>query len=275
MKYNILGFNQEILVKEHNNLNGNDLIVLRTLVDVLPRMTREVTIDNKSFKQVTYELLLEDVPFVTGSASTLKKIVQKFINNGLIERHIENKGGKFTYFRVTEKLTNLEYKEEPKETKTKKVNVDSNGNTPIDGQITVEEAINKEEKLNLVKEIITSGAVSEELKKVIETKTIEEVEEVIESVKLTSNGSVNSTYVLNALNARKSFIADKTAGNVNPLKFNNFEPRQYNYDALEAMLLGHKEYDENDIHEVLSNSNAGNYTSNNSKRFMNGVQIGA
>ena len=166
----------------------------------------------------------------------------------------------------------------------KKYNVDSNGQTPEEGQISVEEALNNSdapevsEQERLINKIITSGAVSEELKKVIETKTIEEVEEVIESVKLTSNGSVNSTYVLNAfnaLNARKSFIADKTAGNVNPLKFNNFEPRQYNYDALEAMLLGHKEYDENDIHEVLSNSNAGNYTSNNSKRFMNGVQIGA
>ena len=49
---------------------------------------------------------------------------------------------------------------------------------------------------------------------------------------------------------------------------------QYDYDKLEAMLLGHEEYKEDDIHEVLSSLGVGNYTSNNSKRF-NGIKIGA
>ena len=39
------------------------------------------------------------------------------------------------------------------------------------------------------------------------------------------------------------------------------------------MLLGYEEYSEEDIHEVLSNTKSGNYTSNNSKR-LNGVEIG-
>lgn len=39
------------------------------------------------------------------------------------------------------------------------------------------------------------------------------------------------------------------------------------------MLLGYEDYSEEDIHEVLSNSRTGNYTSNNSKR-LNGVEIG-
>lgn len=79
---------------------------------MLPRMTRTITIDGKEFKQVTYELLSEDIPFITQSVSTLKKIVQKIINAGLIERYVLNKDGKFTYFRVTKDLEELLYKEE-------------------------------------------------------------------------------------------------------------------------------------------------------------------
>ena len=53
----------------------------------------------------------------------------------------------------------------------------------------------------------------------------------------------------------------------------NFEAKEYNYSKLESMLLGYEDYSEEDIHEVLSNSRTGNYTSNNSKR-LNGVEIG-
>ena len=79
MKFNIYGFNQEMLVDKYNELNGNDVIVLRTMVDIIPRMTRTVVVEGKEYKQVSYELLLEDIPFVTQSVSTLKKIVQKLI----------------------------------------------------------------------------------------------------------------------------------------------------------------------------------------------------
>ena len=90
MKFNIMGFNQQMLVERYSNLNGNDVIVLRVLVDILPRMTRTLKIDGKEYKQVTYNLILEDIPFVTKSASTLKKIVQKLIDTNLIERYILN-----------------------------------------------------------------------------------------------------------------------------------------------------------------------------------------
>lgn len=221
--------------------------------------------------------------FNTTSKNRVTNVIKSLEKKQLIKVDRENKNNRYYVLGIEKFLLTKEPKQENKEDKPKKTNIDSNGNAPIDGQITVEEALNNldtgvSEQERLINETITTGKASNELKELVNSKSIEEVEEVVESVKLTSNGSVNSTYVLNAfnaLNARKSFIADKTAGNVNPLKFNNFEPRQYNYDALEAMLLGHKEYDENDIHEVLSNSNAGNYTSNNSKRFMNGVQIGA
>lgn len=130
MKFNIYGFNQEMLVDKYNELNGNDIIVLRTMVDIIPRMTRTVVVEGKEYKQVSYELLLEDIPFVTQSVSTLKKIVQKLINAGLLERHLVNKGGKFTYFRTTESLKELEYVGEVK--------------APVDGQVHFTEVVNEE-----------------------------------------------------------------------------------------------------------------------------------
>ena len=261
MKFNIMGFNQEILVNKYSNLNGNDLIVLRNLVDVLPRMTRTIEIEGKEFKQVTYELLLEDIPFVTQSVSTLKKIVQKFIDNNLIERYILNKGGKFTYFRTTEDLENLIYKEEVKEVKPAKKKKSAKKNKAeevpvevLEGQTSIEEAIEESEQVKAVNEIITTGTVSEELKEVVNSKSIEEVAEVIEQVKNTNNGSINNTYILNAFNRQ----ADKTP--VRPANKTN------NTIGIEDMLLGWEEYSEERVSEHFREE-VGNYTSNNSKRF--------
>ena len=58
MKFNIMGFDQQMLVERYSNLNGNDLIVLRVLVDILPRMTRTLKVNGKEYKKVTYNLIL-------------------------------------------------------------------------------------------------------------------------------------------------------------------------------------------------------------------------
>lgn len=180
------------------------------MIDILPRMTRMVEVEGKEFKQLTYELLLEDIPFVTQSISTLKKIVQKFIDNNLIERYVLNKGGKFTYFRATEDLENLIYKEEVEPAKKKKV----------------EEVLTESEQVKAVNEIITTGTVSEELKEVVNSKSIEEVVKVIKKVKSNNNGSINNTYILNAFNIQAK-----------PVKESN-----NNIDKLESMLLGYEDF---------------------------------
>ena len=249
MKFNIMGFNQDLLINKYSNLNGNDVIVLRVLVDILPRMTRTITVDGKEFKQVTYELLLEDIPFITQSASTLKKIVRKLINAGLIERYVLNKGGKFTYFRVTKNLEELIFKEEekapekPKKKKKdiKKTNVDSNGNEPIEGQMNDIEALEiiEDERVKLVNEKITTGIASEKLINIVTSKPIEEVKEVLNNI----NGDfVTSLFIENAFNKVK-LVKNNTSYSyaqkeVNGLGFNNFKPREYDYDELEKKLLG-------------------------------------
>lgn len=259
MKFNIMGFNQETLVNKYSNLNGNDLIVLRTMVDVLPRMTRTIEVEGKEFKQVTYELLLEDVPFVTQSVSTLKKIVQKFIDNNLIERYILNKGGKFTFFRTTEDLENLIYKEEVEEVKPAKKKKSSSKKkkvveTPIEvleGQISIDEVPEETEQVKVVNEVITTGKISEELKEVVNSKSIEEVVEVIEKVKSNNNGSINNTYILNAFNRQVKTVKESND----------------NIDKLESALLGYSDFESDDeLSMILSNRNS-NYTNNNKKRL--------
>lgn len=142
----------------------------------------------------------------------------------------------------------------------------------IEGQI---EAYAAAEAIEIVNNIITIGQASQELKDIVVSKDIEEVKAVIAAVKSNNNGVVTSSYILNAFNKKASTPAApaKENSNINPLKFNNFEGREYDYNKLEAMLTGQVEYNENDIHEVLGNKE-GNYISNNSKIF-NGIQIGA
>ena len=97
---------------------------------------------------------------------------------------------------------------------------------------------------------------------------------IIDQQPLAKTNNINSKFLINAINYVKG--RKKKSSNliseINHLKFNNFEPRQYDYDKLEAMLNGWEDYSEEDIHEVLSKIRSGYYTSNNSKR-LNGVEI--
>ncbi len=127
MKYTLVGFRQDILLEKYTTLNATDIFVLRTMVDMLDRLPRKIEVDGKVYVQMTYKMLLEDLPFITESSSTIKRIVQKFIDNNLIERYVVKKAGNYTYFRVTEELKMLEYipneskKEQPKEKEVEEV----------------------------------------------------------------------------------------------------------------------------------------------------------
>ncbi|WP_394884759.1 hypothetical protein [Clostridium butyricum] len=112
MKFNLMGYDQEKLYKEHSNLNCNDIVVLRRITDMITNMDVKTKQDNKEYSWIRYKLLVEDLPFITNSESTMKKIVQKLIDAGLIERLVINRGGKYTYFRKTNKCEELEYKNE-------------------------------------------------------------------------------------------------------------------------------------------------------------------
>lgn len=197
-------------------------------------------------------------------STTIKSLEEK--NLIIVDRNYKNN----RYF-IVDVNKFITVKDETK----KKVNIDSNGNIPIDGQQTIEDLIGGEdERVTIIKETVNNGIVSQELITVALENNIEIIKEACEDVKEKTN-KVNSKFLINAISYAKGRNKKSLNGRceVNPRSFNNFKGREYDYDKLESMLLGYEEYSEEDIHEVLSNTRSGNYTSNNSERF-NGVEIG-
>lgn len=208
------------------------------------------------------------VAFNTTSKNRVSTTIKNLEEKNLIIVDREHKNNRYFIANVNNFIT---VKDETK----RKVNVDSNGNTPADEQKTIEELIGGEdERITIVKETVNDGVVSEELITIALENNIEIVRGACADVKAKTN-KANSKFVINAINyiRGRSKKSSNIKSEVNPLKFNNFVPRQYDYYKLEAMLNGWEDYSEEDIHEVLSNTRSGNYTSNNSKRF-NGVEIG-
>lgn len=270
--FNILGFNQEkimILQEEKQiNLNGNDLIVLRNIVDMIDSKRLETKeIDNKKYTWIKYSLLVENLIFVSDKEDTFKKIVGKIIKCGLLEREVLKSvgNGAYTYFRKTDLLKSIEYvaealtTKEPVKKKASKKKDQAENVEVLDGQVTVEEALEQRKKADIEKVIEATEC------------TIEKAEEILEYA-VTCNKNNPVGFAISAINGNWK-LENKETNGVNPRSFNNFKGREYDYDKLESMLLGYEDYSEEDIHEVLGNKKNGNYTSNNSKRF-NGVEVG-
>ena len=209
MKFSIMGFNQEKLFKDYSKLNCNDIVVLRTLADLISKMEVKIKENNKEYSWVMYKLLVEDLPFITQSESTMKKIVQKLIDAGLIERIIVNRGGKYTYFRKTDKLLELEC------------------------EIKSPSNIRKQEgnKIEKVNDVLTEEISEQAINKISETDT-DIVEKAIEACR--EKEQVTNNYFIKAMEiASKPKVYKK-----NNLRFINFKSREYDYDRLEKKLLG-------------------------------------
>lgn len=268
--FNILGFDQlkimSVQQEKQINLNGNDLIVLRNIVDMIEgRRLETKDIDNKSYTWIKYSLLVENLIFVSDKEDTFKKIVSKLVKCTLLERQVVKSvgNGAYTYFRKTELLESIMYKEGSSEVKkvkrkTYRKKEQAEKIEVLDGQVTVEEVL-QQEKTDVEVVVEATGC------------TVQKAEEVLEYA-VTCNKNNPVGFSIKAINEGWK-LKNKETNGINPRSFNNFEGRSYQYDKLEAMLLGHEDYSEEDIHEVLSNTRSENYISNNSKRF-NGVEIG-
>ena len=270
--FNILGFNQEkiMAVQEEKqiNLNGNDLIVLRNIVDMIDSKRLETKeIGNKKYTWIKYSLLVENLIFVSDKEDTFKKIVGKVIKCGLLEREVLKSvgNGAYTYFRKTDLLKSIEYVAEAQKTKetvkrkASKKKDQAEKVEVLEGQVRVEEILQQEERTDTEKVVSVTGC------------TIEKAEEVLEyAVVYKKDNPIG--FAIKAIEGNWK-LKNKETNGVNPRSFNNFKGREYDYDKLESMLLGYEEYSEEDIHEVLGNKKNGNYTSNNSKRF-NGIEAG-
>lgn len=190
------------------------------------------------------------VAFNTTSKNRISTTIKSLEEKNLITVDREHKNNRYFIADVNNFIT---VKNETK----KKVNVDSNGNTPADGQQTIEDLIGREdERVINIKETVNDGIITQELITIALENDIEIVKEACENVKEKTN-NINSKFLINAINYAK--IRNKKILNnnseFNPRSFNNFQCRKYNYDILEEMLLGYRDYNDNDIHNVLSYSN--------------------
>lgn len=223
MKFNLMGYDQLKLYNEYSQLNCNDIVVLRRLTDMIPNMDMKINQDNKEYSWIRYKLLVEDLPFITKSESTMKKIVQKLIDAGLIERLVINRGGKYTYFRKTHKCIELEYQNESVNESDDSIELDD---------------INKY-KVNKVKKILSENISKKTVSTIIETNSLT-LHKAIASCE--EKEIVTNSYFLNAVKiasqASKEIYTQKDS-----MSFFNFEPRQYDYVDLEKKLLGWTEND--------------------------------
>lgn len=214
MKSRIMGFNQSKLCENYMNLNCNDITVLRTLADMIPIMDVKIKKKDKEYSWIMYKLLVKNLPFVTQSQSTMKKIVQKLIDAGLIERLVINQGGKYTYFRKTEKCIELEIEE---------IKAD------IDTQISCDYEEN--ENIDKAKEILTERINDRTVEEILNTDIL-----ILEKAITACEGKnkVTNSYFIKAINIasqEKNYKKDN-------IRFINFKARDYDYDRLERKLLG-------------------------------------
>lgn len=206
MKTNIMGFEQTAIIDA--KLNGNDVIVLRTMVDMIDSerfATREI--EGEVFTWINYQLLVEDLPMISDKIDTFKKIVTKLVNNGFLDRKVKKAigAGAYTYFKKTKKLDAIIFKPEVKETKkdtkkTSKENVDAQ--VPEDF-IPAETSLRAE--LEILDEVMTeriSFTTSELAIEFISKKGISGLVPIVNRLsKKKENGDfINNKYVRNALN---------------------------------------------------------------------------
>lgn len=76
---------------------------------------------------------------------------------------------------------------------------------------------------------------SEQQKAVINSTPFDVLEKALNSIKV---NNVNGTYILGAIERATKNVTSFFTGNSQHIGFNNFTPREYDYDALEKKLLG-------------------------------------
>lgn len=143
----------------------------------------------------------------------LIRVIRKFRDNN--RYFIEN----INQFIITEK----------KKTSTNKV---------LEGQIDVKEVLGETEsetdKVKLILEKFKGIVLSKKHKEVINNTEKEVLENAIESINV---DKVNGNYLLGAIE-RIKVKAIQFVDGINPKSFNNFKAREYDWDNLEAKLLG-------------------------------------
>ncbi len=167
-----------------------------------------------------YEILMSDLK--TKRKAKVSKLLKSLVKKGYIT--ITKVGKKNTY-----KLLKYLFLNNP---------VDSDGKPPIDGQIHFSEITEEENK------IIKLGFTHKQAKSLLQASK-DKVDKIVKAFNYaTQKGADNIySYTLWAINniskVKNTFKPSEENDGWNPkTRFDNFEPRQYDYDDLEKRLLG-------------------------------------
>ncbi|MFW2491002.1 helix-turn-helix domain-containing protein [Clostridium chromiireducens] len=143
-----------------------------------------------------------------------------------------------------------EEKQQPKPTEQpRELPVDSNGKEPLKNQIHIDEVIQEDHKVIEIKN--HTGFSTDQAKELLEDSGNDsaKVIKTFDIIRLKKNVSNEFKYTKWAIkNEKKIEIEYKPViGESKPVsKFNNFQPREYDYDALEKRLLGWEDRSEDE-----------------------------
>ena len=109
MRYTVLGFNQEALIKY--DLNMNEVLLLDYIYNAVASPTMIHKIDNDiSYVWLNHKKVLEDLPILNIGEDRLKRILQHLLELHLIQsiREIHGKGSR-SYYCITKECQELRY----------------------------------------------------------------------------------------------------------------------------------------------------------------------
>lgn len=124
MRYSILGFSQEQVLSlqeeiiDPNNgkskvirIDANDLLILRDIADFMNRRNViKYVIDEKTFFNVKYSTIIEDLPILNLKQQALSDRLNKLCHFGLLEKAVvKNQSGSYTAFRIGKKYEECVY----------------------------------------------------------------------------------------------------------------------------------------------------------------------
>lgn len=211
MKINVLGFEQEKIMNLPIRINATDLLVLRTMVDMIDsKRLKTKEIDGEVYTWINYNLILEDLPMIATSVETIKKIVSKFCSIGLLDRKVKKhiNGGAFTYFRITDELIDIMYNEGTLKSKTVEDKTNKQSDKPKKNNKKIQEEIFVADDCN-VKEVTVSivGECMTEKMTVSTAKAILDIYDKIDFSRLikyleykkSNSGVINNSYVVKSL----------------------------------------------------------------------------
>lgn len=167
--------------------------------------------------------------FNTTSKNRISATIKKLEKKGLIEVDRRYKNNRYKIIGIDNFINTNDKKNKPN---------DSNGNLPIDGQVHFSELTEEENKV-----IGITGFTKKQAKSLMKVAK-DKVEKIIEGFNYAaSKGATNlfgyTLWAIKNLNTVSSEI-ENYSKEYKALKFNNFEPREYDYDDLEWRLLGWK-----------------------------------